>query len=367
MVLGLRGIPGVQGGIETHVRALAPLLARLGCDVTVLQRSPYFPRALRRRSWHGVHLKYLWAPKITAVETAVHTFFGILYAALVRPQILHLHGIGPAFLTPLARLFGLRVVVTHHTFDYRRQKWGTLAKAIFSFGERLGMKCANGRIAISDDIREHVRKAYGVEAVVAPNGARVTLKSATADALHRFGLTPARYVLCVARFESTKRLHDLIDAFGRARAPGWKLALVGGLDQGDSYTRTIMAHARRSRDVVLTGFQTGRALREIYSHAGLFVLCSSHEGQPIALLEGLGYGLPVLASDIPANRALPLPESRYFAVGDVAGLARLIESDVVNGVSAETWARVRDDVRERFDWKRSARLTRAVYDETLAR
>jgi glycosyltransferase involved in cell wall biosynthesis len=365
MVLGLRGIPSVQGGIETHVRMLYPLLARLGCEVTVVQRSPYFPGAARRRRWHRVRLAYVWAPKIIGVETALHTFFGILYAAILRPHILHLHGIGPAFLTPLARLLGLRVVVTHHTFDYRREKWGTLAKTIFSIGERLGMKYATARIAISEDIRAHVRKAYDVDAVVVPNGARVAVKLATTGLISRFGLTSSRYILCVARFESTKRLQDLIDAFERIRAPGWKVALVGGLDRGDSYVKSIIERSRRNPNVVLTDFQTGRALRELYSHAALFVLCSSHEGQPIALLEALGYGLPILASAIPANLAVPLPPSRFFGVGDVQSLAELIESDIVNGTSAEMWQQIQRDVRKRFDWKRSARLTYDVYRETL--
>jgi hypothetical protein len=41
MVLGLRGVIDVQGGIETHARRLYPLLARLGCDVEIVQRSAY--------------------------------------------------------------------------------------------------------------------------------------------------------------------------------------------------------------------------------------------------------------------------------------------------------------------------------------
>ena len=110
MVLGLRGVVDVQGGIETHARHLYPLLTRLGCDVEVIQRSPYFP-GRRRRRWHGVALRYLWSPMKPGLETAVHSLLGVLYAILKRPDILHLHAIGPALMTPLARLGGLRVVV----------------------------------------------------------------------------------------------------------------------------------------------------------------------------------------------------------------------------------------------------------------
>ena len=68
-----------------------------------------------------------------------------------RPDILHIQAIGPAIMTPLARLFGLNVVVTHHGPDYDRQKWGFFAKLVLRIGEYFGMRCANERIAISKE------------------------------------------------------------------------------------------------------------------------------------------------------------------------------------------------------------------------
>jgi hypothetical protein len=65
IVLGTRGFPNVQGGVETHCENLYPRLAGLGCDVTVLTRRPYVDpgvtshrgvrRQLRDGSWR------LWA------------------------------------------------------------------------------------------------------------------------------------------------------------------------------------------------------------------------------------------------------------------------------------------------------------------
>ncbi len=71
----------------------------------------------------------------------------------------------------------------------------------------------------------------------------------------------------------------------------------------------------------MLGHQTGDALAELYTHAGMFVLPSSHEGQPIAVLEAASYGLPVILSDIPAHREIALSRARYVEVGDIAALA----------------------------------------------
>lgn len=46
MVLGLRGFPGVEGGVEKHAEQLYPLLVELGFEVKVLTRSPYVKKKI---------------------------------------------------------------------------------------------------------------------------------------------------------------------------------------------------------------------------------------------------------------------------------------------------------------------------------
>ena len=113
--IGLRGIPDVMGGIESHCQQLYPRMVEKGDSVVVIARSPYV-------------VVSVWTLKHKFLETFMHTFFAILYARIfVHPDVVHLHAIGPALFTPLARLLGMKVVVTHHGADYDRQKWNRLA------------------------------------------------------------------------------------------------------------------------------------------------------------------------------------------------------------------------------------------------
>jgi glycosyltransferase involved in cell wall biosynthesis len=362
MVVGLRGVVDVQGGIETHARKLYPLLARMGCDVEIVQRSPYFQRGSRRRSWHGMRLTYLWSPTKPGLETAVHTLLGVLYAAVRRPDILHLHAVGPGFFAPLARLLGVRVVLTHHAHDYEREKWGGLAKTVLRTGERLGVLFANRPIAVSPVIENDIERRYGVDAVFIPNGAPKVVRASTRAALDKFALSPGRYVLCVARLEPTKRQTDLIDAFQAAQLNGWKLVLAGAVDPSDPYCARLLERAGRDPNVILAGYQTGTALRELYSHAGLFVLPSALEGHPIALLEAASYGVPILASANTANLTVPLPRERFFDVGDTRSLAALLRSAAASGRQDAECAEIRTTIRTLYSWRQAARLTKAVYD-----
>jgi glycosyltransferase involved in cell wall biosynthesis len=63
-----------------------------------------------------------------------------------------------------------------------------------------------------------------------------------------------------------------------------------------------------------------------YSRASLFVLPSRHEGMSNALLEAQSFGLPVVVSDIPANRAVVEHEVTGLIVpsGDADALAQAI-------------------------------------------
>jgi glycosyltransferase involved in cell wall biosynthesis len=115
--------------------------------------------------------------------------------------------------------------------------------------------------------------------------------------------------------------------------------------------------------VVLTDFQTGLALGQLLTHAGLFVLPSSHEGLPIALLEALGHGLRVLASDIPANLEVGLDAQCYFPLGDISALAvRLRELSEKSQSGKEERRRW---VAKKYDWDNIAKQTFAVYQKAI--
>jgi glycosyltransferase involved in cell wall biosynthesis len=351
-------MPNVQGGIETHAEHLYERLAALGCDVEVLVRSPYVART--RRSFGPIRLRRIWAPRRAGLEALVHSVLCVLYAGIARPDILHIHAVGPAIVTPLARMMGLRVVVTHHGPDYDRDKWGGFARWVLRSGERVGMRYSHARIAVSQVILNLIQSKYGCAADLVPNGVTVAQRQSDTDHLRSFALEPGRYFLQVSRMVPEKRQLDLIRAYALARPAGWKLALVGGLD-ADAYGRELQA-AARAAGVVMTGYLNGAALQQMYSHAGGFVLPSAHEGLPIVLLEALSYGLPVLASNIPAHLEIGLEEQSYFPVGDVQqlaqGLTRLTQMPL-DEPARDLRAR---QVAAAYDWDRIAEKTLAIYE-----
>jgi glycosyltransferase involved in cell wall biosynthesis len=363
-MLGIRGFPDVQGGAEKHVEKLSCALTALGCEVEAIVRRGYVPKT--RRRWQSITLTPLWAPRISGFEAFVHSLLGVLRAAVDRPDILHIHSIGPALFTPLARALGLRVIVTHHVLNYENDKWGPLARAMLRFGESVGMKFANGRIAVSEGLARQMAGTYRVSVNAIPNGIDKPRLIDSTGTLAAFGLTPGRYALNVARIDEQKRQLDLVAAYAQLKSPTWRLALVGGADYSTGYAKAVAEAARKIPGVVMLGHQSGDALAELFSHAGVFVLPSSHEGQPIAVLEAASYGLPLLLSDIAAHRELALPGAQLVGLGDVAALADRLDAFFAATVPQRMAAADRDRVLAKHDWLNIGRQTLSVYCETLS-
>ncbi|MBN1254717.1 MAG: glycosyltransferase family 4 protein [Deltaproteobacteria bacterium] len=360
-VIGTRGFPHVQGGVEKHCEELFPRLSSLGLDVTVCTRTPHLIKPYKKE-WKGVKFINLWCPRIKSLEALSHTFQAFLVARILSPDILHFQAIGPSLLIPLAKGLGLKVVMTHHGPDYERAKWGRLAKKVLKLGERWGCNYADGIIAISSGIKKQVKEKFNRETCLIPNGVLIPATREERDYVESLGTIPGKYIFAVARFVPEKGLHHLISAFSNLDT-GWNLVIAGDADHETEYSRNLKMMAKNTKNVVLTGFITGEPLEELYSHAGLFILPSYYEGLPIVLLEALSYGLSVLVSDISPNREVELDEDRYFPVGNETELTKRLEYWIEQGPLAEKEREEQlEMVRQSYDWDKIAEETLKVYE-----
>lgn len=360
-VLGTRGIPRIQGGVETHCEELYPRLVKLGCDVTLITRTPYVEPDNRLDNFRGVKLKHLYAPKNKSLEAIIHSLLGVLYARLKSPDLLHIHAIGPSLVVPVARLLGLRTVVTHHGPDYDRQKWGKAAKSLLRLGEFFAAKFSNEIIVISEVIGNILKIKYGrSDYHLIHNGVNNATTTAASDYIDALGLSKGKYIIGVGRFVKEKGFHDLIEAFFKLNPDDIKLVLVGDADHETEYSQQLKQLAKEE-GAVLTGFIKGEQLQQIFSHAGLFVMPSYHEGLPIALLEAMSYGLPVLVSDIPANLEVPLDKSCYFNIGDNTSLAAGITRQLASASNTDYSSLLASE----YDWDHSAKQTLDVYEKMV--
>ena len=361
IVTGTRGIPDIQGGVETHCEEIFPYTAKSAENkVTIIRRSGFVTQENNVSEFKNINIVTLYSPRSKSFEAFFHTFLSVMYAAWKRPDILHIHAVGPSLFVPLARLLGLKVVMTHHGPDYERKKWGKLAKSTLKLGERFGVLCANRVIVISHGIKKSIQQKYGrTDCILIPNGVPFVEKATNTDYLDELGLEKYKYIFTLGRFVEEKGFDYLIEAYKQTNIFNqYKLVIAGDADHETSYSRQLKEFAIEN-GIILTGFIKGDKLKQLFSFARLFVLPSFYEGLPISLLEAMRYELSILASDIEPNKEVELPSDCYFKIGCVDDLAVKLKEKLANPYLPQQYN------MDKYNWEEIAAQTYMVYQSLL--
>ncbi len=158
---------------------------------------------------------------------------------------------------------------------------------------------------VSEDLRTYFKQTYNLDTAYIPNAAASYAQSDSNFAYSKsLGLKTGRYILFLGRFVPEKRPDLIIRAFQALNLPDWQLVMVGGCSDSYYFTSEVMKLAANHPNIIFTGEQTGTYLAEIVRGAGLFILPSDLEGFPLVMLEAMGEGIPVVASDIPIHKKL---------------------------------------------------------------
>jgi len=212
-----------------------------------------------------------------------------------------------------------RVVTTIHDLHYRHlpQTFRARKRAFLKAAHRLSLRASEVVVAISATVAADIEQAYGArwshKVRVIPNPVSFRrLEGGGADLPHT--LEDRRVLLCVAAQYAHKNIDTLVRAMPRIvkRHPDVALVLagqepsrlVGGATAGDL---TALANELGVANHVLsTGYLDDAVLGALYKIATASVLPSLFEGFGIPVVEGLGFGLPVVCSDIDSLRETSL-------------------------------------------------------------
>ena len=363
-VIGSRGFPDIQGGIETHCMELYTRIAHnKGNSITVYRRKPYLNSNNRDVKFENIRFVDFSVPRSKFFETFLHSFISTMHALFQRYDIVHYHNTGPGFFIPLMVFSRATVVFTYHNVSYTQKKWNFAAKKFLSLSEKISLLNSDYVIFISEIIKTEMVKRYPVNNFkVIFNGVSIPDKSSQSDYLGSLGLEKQKYAIAVGRFLEEKGFDYLIKSFRKTNISDYKLVLAGDTDYPTDYSNKLKALATEN-DVILTGFIKGEKLNQLFSNARLFIMSSFEEGLPIALLEAMSYNIDVLVSNIPANLQIELNQDDYFSVGDEEDL----KSKIIEKLS-ETKKRYFDEIlSERFNWDKIAIETNIIYEQLTIR
>ena len=165
----------------------------------------------------------------------------------------------------------------------------------------------------------------------------------------RLGIEPrSKLIIAIGRLWPQKGYQDLIwagDLTAVSHGEAW-FVIVGDGPQRERLQQ-YRDDTQAAKTVRFAGERTDA--RELLSGADLLWNGSLYEGQSNTILEAMSQGVPVVASDIPGNRDLVVPnETGYlFQLGDINNLTRLSnrllsDDELWSRMSQAAAARARD-------------------------
>ena len=246
------------------------------------------------------------------------------------------------------RRFGIPFVTTYG-FWYGRLSRSRASGALRRAVEALGLRAADAVIVTTSELGAHVAARVGAAKVhLIPNGVDTVRFAPAARSGRR-----AKNVLYVGRLSEEKNLGVLVEA--AARLAGRFEVTLTFVGDGPARSRLEAEARRRSVAADFVPVVEHRRVPGYLTDADAFVLPSSTEGHPKALLEAMSAGVPCIASNVGGNRAIIEQGSTglLFDVGDRQALADALARVLGDPASARALGeRARARVVERFDLAR---------------
>jgi alpha-maltose-1-phosphate synthase len=287
------------------------------------------------------------------------------------------------------------LVITVHSLEplrpWKREQLGG-GYDLSSWVERTALESADAVIAVSRETREDVLRHFAVE----PERVRIIHNGIDADffapdpatdALARHDIDPTQpYVLFVGRITRQKGIVHLVRAI-RHLDPGIGVVLAAGQPDTPELAAEVeagVAAARRERPNVvwIPDMLSREEIRQLYSHAAIFVCPSVYEPFGITNLEAMACERPVVATAVggipevvvDGETGLLVPvEFRSddpMTPADPEGLASDLAA-AINSLMADPERRAamgtagRRRAVEQFSWSSIAEQTVALYQGLL--
>lgn len=283
-------------------------------------------------------------------------------------DLLHAHMADAAVLAWLAaRRHALPLVITHHGHDLL-PRCSRVCRAVYRLLLGRAARYARCNAAVSVEVAGSVRRILRVDerrVGVLENGVPVPPRELLP--IVRDSLSDAPRIVSVGRLVQLKGQDQLLTAATLLAAdfPRIQFVIVG-----DGPLRAALQQQADALGLTHHVTFTG-SVRDVPAQlraADIYVSTSHYEGMPMATLEAMAWGVPVVASDVPGNRAV-VEHGRtglLFQSGDSAGLAAQLRAVMADPVAAAARAATaRDRVERQYSADAVARGYRDIYVAAL--
>lgn len=346
-ILGTRGIPARHGGFESFAEKLCIFLQAKNWDISIYCQETGGGR-ITETTWKGIRRIHIPTNDDRALDTILFDWKATRHALKQDGLFLTL-GYNTAIFNVMQRIKGQTNVINMDGIEWRRDKWGVIAKTWFWLNERIGCWVGNHLVADHPRIKDHLATRVNADKItMIPYGGDEVLE-ADVSLLEPYGLEAGRYSIIIARPEPENSFLEMVRAFSSKRR-NHHLVVLGNFDPRQNvYHRQVMDAA--SDEVIFPGaiYETP-VVQALRFYCRFYLHGHRVGGTNPSLVEALGAGCAVIAQDNHFNRWVAGEEAAYFA--NEAACAQLFNQLLTDDARLEKMrAASRREFQARFTWE----------------
>lgn len=345
IITGIRGLPAAHGGFETFAENLALHLNGLGWSVVVYCQED--TGSFYQDEWNGIKLIHIPIKYKGAFGTVLFDLKTIIHSFKLKGLILTL-GYNTAVFNGLYYLTRRKNVINMDGIEWKRDKWGRVAKTWFWLNERFGCWFGSHLVADHPKIKEHLATRVNAKKItMIPYGAH-EVSSADENLLAKYSVNKEDYFLVVARAEPENSILEIVKGFSQYTGTA-KLLILGNYDFiNNDYHKKIQSCA--NSNVIFAGAVYDK---EVVSALRFYCYAYIHGhqvgGTNPSLVEALGASNAIIAHDNKFNRWVIGEHSLYFKDADSC-------ADILNQIDRNAELRgelvrmSQETYNQRFTW-----------------
>lgn len=343
-LIGTVGVPANYGGFETLAENIVRYhyAERLSSQITVYCSSRSY--SAREANFLSAKLKY-FPLNPNGAHSIFYDTISLLSAVWKRADVILVLGVSGAVVLPIIRLLSSAKIITNiDGIEWRRQKWGGLAKSFLHLSEKLATRFSHVVISDNAAIASYVKQAYGVDSHVIAYGGdhALAVKASFIDEIK----VPLNYSFSVCRIEPENNIHMILDAF--SMLPTKNLVIVGNWNSS-SYGRRLHKKFKNYKNIYLVNpIYDLSILKSLRLQSSSYIHGHSAGGTNPSLVEAMHFLKPIFAFDCDFNRCTTEDKAIYFRTSFC--LIQHLET-----VQSEQASRVATDMLEianrKYTWK----------------
>ena len=342
-IVGSVGLPSSYGGFETLVEEL---VLGFGDRFRVLVYCTKKKRKDFPSSYLNADLDYIGFDA-NGWQSILYDFVALWRSVKVAKTVLVL-GVSGCLLLPVLRMryLNVRFVTNIDGLEWRRKKWGLVARFFLQLSEFFAVNFSHEIISDNKGIQEYVSSKYGVQSSFIPYGGDNKNQSKDDEISHSQTFGVSNYFFSVCRIEPENNIHLILRAFYEDRTKN--LVMVGNWVSSAYGSDLKNSYSEYSNIQLLDPIYDQSILFKLRSESIGYIHGHSAGGTNPSLVEAMNAGVAIFCFDVIYNRYTTENQAFYWSKSsDLLNLISTLSDDSLK----ESASVLKKIASHRYSWK----------------